>query len=61
MTIEMNEVGKIMLDGMQMKLKENWIQGDRGHEADLCQMKNIDKNVKGTNWYNKAVIENGAM
>lgn len=50
-----------MLDGMQMKLKENWIQGDRGHEADLCQMKNIDKNVKGTNWYNKAVIENGAM
>lgn len=23
MTIEMNEVGKIMLDGMQMKLKEN--------------------------------------
>lgn len=28
--IQMNEVGKIMLDGIQMKLKENWIQGDRG-------------------------------
>lgn len=50
-----------MLDGMQMKLKENWIQGDRGHEIDLCQMKNIDKNVKGTDWCNKTVIENGAM
>lgn len=43
-----------------MKLKENRTQGDRGHEIELCQMKNIDKNVKETEWYNR-VIENRAM
>lgn len=37
-----------------MKLKENRTQGDRGHEIELCQMKNIDKNVKETEWYNKS-------